>query len=90
MRVPIGALALQIATVRRVNVELNREPLGDEMLLRERARQFDPVFVRNFGIGRQRHDDFAGDLRILAPLRRLRRVPKSCGVGEFLIRAGRQ
>jgi integrase/recombinase XerD len=28
MRVPIGALALQIAPVRRVNVELNREPLA--------------------------------------------------------------
>src|ERR1019366_4570968 len=45
MRVPIGALALQISPVRRVNVELNREPLGDEMLPRERAREFDAVLV---------------------------------------------
>ena len=90
MRVPISALALQIAAMRRVNVELNREPLGDEVLRRERAREFDPVLVRNLRVRRQRHDDFAGDLRILAPLRRLRRVPQGRGVGKFFIRAGRQ
>ena len=89
MRVPIGALALQVAPVRRVNVELNRKPLGDEMLTGEGARQFDPILVGNLGVRRQGHDDFAGDLRILATLRRLRRVPQSRGVAKFLIRAGR-
>ena len=90
MRVKIGALALQIAAVRRMNVELNRKPLGDKMLQREGAREFDPVFVGNLGVRRQRHDDFAGDLGILATLRRLRRVPQSRGVREFRIGAFRQ
>ena len=85
MRVKIGALALQIAAMRRVNVELNAKAFGDKMLQREGAREFDAVLVRNLGVGRQGHDDFAGDLRILATLRRLRRVPQSRSVREFRI-----
>ena len=71
-----------VALVRRVHVELHRKTLGDEVLLGEGPRQLDAVLVGELGIGRQRQHDLAGDLRVLAPLGRLRRVPQHRTVGE--------
>ena len=68
--------------MRRVHVELHRQSLGDEVLLGERARQFDPVGVGQLGVRRQRQHDLAGDLRVFPPLGRLRRVPQHRAVGE--------
>ena len=87
MRVPVRPLGLALALVRRVHVELHRQALGDEVLLGERPRQCDAVLVGQFRIRRQRQHDLAGDLRVLALLRRLRRVPQHRAVGEPRIRA---
>ena len=68
--------------MRRVHVELHGQTLGDEMLGGERPRQLDPVLMAELAVRRQGQDDLAGDLRVLAPLRRLRRVPQGSAVGE--------
>ena len=86
MRVPVGALALRIARMRRVHVELNRETLRDEVFDGKAPRELDPILRRELGVRRQRQHDLAGKLRVLAPLRRLGRIPQDRRVRE--LRAG--
>ena len=76
MRMPVGALALRIARMRRVHVELNREALRDEVFDGEAPRELDPILRRELRVRRQRQHDLAGKLRVLAPLRRLGRIPQ--------------
>jgi hypothetical protein len=65
-----------------VDIKLHRKSLGDEMLRGEAACQLDPILGRQRRIGWQRQHDLAGDLRVLAFLRRLRRIPQHRAVGE--------
>ncbi len=90
MRVPVRPLALRLRPVRRVDVELHRKTLGDEMLLREGTHQCEPVLRRDLPVGRQGEHDLAGDLGVLAALCRFRRVPQLARLAETLGRAIRQ
>jgi hypothetical protein len=72
----VGALAFPALLVRSVHVELNGKPVGDELLLGKGARQFDPVLCCQLAIRRRRQHDLAGDPRVVALLRRLRRFPQ--------------
>ena len=82
VRVPVRPLRLLRPLVRRVHVELHRQALRHEVLRGERPRQLDPVLVVDPLVGRQGEHDLAGDLRVLAFLGRLRRVPQYTGVRE--------
>ena len=93
MRVPVRPLGVRVAlpprlgVVWRVHVELHGKTLGDEVLLGERPCQLDAVLGGDTGVGRQRQHDLAGDLRVLAFLGGLRRVPQHRAVGEPCVRA---
>ena len=65
-----------------MDVELHGQALGHEVLGGKGTGQLDPVFRRELAVGRQRQHDLAGDLGVLALLRRLGRVPQHCAVGE--------
>ena len=82
MRVPVRPLGLALSLMWPVHVELHREALGHEVLHGERPRQLDAVLVGQFRIRRQRQHDLAGDLRVLAFLRRLRGIPQHRAVGK--------
>jgi hypothetical protein len=82
MGVLVRPLGLAVAVVRPVRAELLRKLLDDEKLLRERRRQGDTVFVGQRGVRRQRQDDLAGDLGVLALLRRLRGISQHHAVGH--------
>ncbi len=84
---PVRPLALRLRSVRRVDVELHREALGDEMLLREGAHQREPVLCGDLPVCRQCEHDLAGDLGVLAALCRFRRVPQLARLAETLGRA---
>ena len=84
---PVRPLGLLCPLVRRVHVELHRQALRHEVLRGERPRQLDPVLVGDPLVGRQGEHDLAGDLRVLAFLGRLRRVPQHTGVAKLLGRA---
>jgi len=87
MRVPVRPLALRVAFVRRVNVELHRQPLRHEMRLGEGAGQRDPVLGGHIGVGRQRQHDLASHLCVLAPFRRFSFVPQHTGLAKPFGRA---
>ena len=86
MRVPVRALALRLGPVRRVNVELHRQPLRDEMLLGEGAGHRNPVLGCHLPVGRQRQHDLTGDLGILPALGGFGRVPQLASPAEPLRR----
>jgi len=90
MRMPVGALALRITRVRRVHIELDREALRDEVFNGKAPRELDPILRRELRVRRQRQHDLAGKLRVLAPLRRLGRIPQGGRVRELAAGAFRQ
>ena len=82
---PVRALALHVARVRRMHVELNRQTLRDEVLDCETPRQLDPILDRDLGVRRQREHDLAGKLGVLAALRCFGRVPQHGGCAEHAL-----
>ena len=76
VRVPVRALRLLGTVMRRVHVELHRQTLGDEVLRGKRVGERDPVLNADACVGRQCQHDLARDLRVLAFLGRLRRIPQ--------------
>ena len=79
---PIGTVRCGLTLMRRVYVELHRQPLGDKMLLGKAAHQFEPGLAADPGIGRQGHDDLARDLCVPALLGSFGGVPQHRRIGK--------
>jgi hypothetical protein len=75
MRVPVRPLRLHVPRMRRVHVQLHRQPAADEVLEGEAAHQLDPVLMAELAVRRQRHHQLARHLRVLASASRLRTQP---------------
>jgi hypothetical protein len=70
--------------MRPMHVELDHQALRHEVFHGKGPRQGYPVLVGQFGIGRERQHDLAGNLRVLPFFRRLRRIPQHAAIAERL------
>src|SRR3546814_2836749 len=71
-----------------MHIEIGDHTVIDELSLHKVAGQLDSLLLRH--LARNRELDLARQLRVLAKLGRLDRIPESFAIGEMLGRAVRQ
>ena len=84
--VPVRGLGFEVARMRRMDVDLRRQSLGNEVLVDKSAGQLEPVRLGDLRIGRQRQDHLQHDLAVAAVLGGLHRVPQRRRVPEHRVR----